>query len=119
MLEQARPPWRRVIASGGAQGESIRERYLRTTATMAEIAAAHPGEKIVVVTHGGVLDDFRRRATGLSLDAVRDFELYNGGIHRFKIEAEDWRLMDWGDISHLGCVGTVGNWEGKEHSEHG
>ena len=45
-------------------GESLLELRARVTRTMRELAARHPGEQIVVVAHGGVLDALYRIATG-------------------------------------------------------
>lgn len=95
-------------------GESIRARYRRTTGCLEAIAAEFPGGRVVVVSHGGVLDDFYRRATGKPLDAPRDFQLYNAGLHRFRIDAKRWELIVWGDIEHLEGIGSMGHWHGVE-----
>jgi len=93
-------------------GESIRMRYRRTTSAAEAISGRHPGEKVVVVTHGGPLDDFYRRSRGMPLEAPRDFELFNGGVNTFRVSGGTWSLLRWGDISHLEGIGAMGHWEG-------
>jgi probable phosphoglycerate mutase len=95
-------------------GESIRGRYRRIIAAIEALAAGHPGETLVVVSHGGPLGDCYRHATGMPLDAPKDFQLYNAGINRFAVDGQDWRLLTWADIDHLQGLDTLGNWEGAK-----
>jgi len=95
-------------------GESIRERYTRVVTCVEEIASAHKGERIVVVTHGGALGDCYRKATGLALDRPMDVELYNCGLNTFVIDGQNWELESWGDIAHLAGIGSMGGWEGRK-----
>ena len=92
------------------EGESIRERYRRSTQGAAELAARHPEGRFVVVAHGGVLDDFYRRATGLPLESPRDFKLFNASLNTFQIRNGAWTLVRWGDIDHLREIGSMGEW---------
>jgi len=48
-------------------GESLIEFHHRIAAALAEITARHGGERVAVVTHGGVLDIIHRFASGLPL----------------------------------------------------
>ena len=91
-------------------GESIRERYTRSTAAVAEVAERHAGGRVMVVTHGGVLDDLYRRTTGMPLDAKKDFEIYNGGVNEIRIAGEVWEMVTWGEIGHLEGIGSLGEW---------
>src|SRR5690349_16617745 len=50
-------------------GESLLELRARVTKTMQALAARHPGEQIVVVAHGGVLDALYRVATGQAVNS--------------------------------------------------
>ena len=95
-------------------GESIRGRYQRIIAAVEALAVRHPGETIVVVSHGGPLGDCYRHATGMPLDAPKDFLLYNASINRFAVEGSDWRLLAWADIDHMQGLDTLGNWEGSK-----
>ena len=82
-------------------GESIRELYRRVSSCFEELAAQHPGERILVVTHGGVLDALYRHVTGTPLERVRDFPIYNASLNWVHRETGGWVLQRWGDISHL------------------
>ena len=93
-----------------ARGESIRERYTRSTEAVAEIAEKHAGGRVMVVTHGGVLDDLYRRTTGMALDAKKDFKIYNGGINEIRIAGDVWEIVTWGEIGHLEGIGSLGEW---------
>lgn len=83
------------------RGESGVEFRRRTTACMEEIAARHPQQLVVVVTHGLVLDVFYRIAMGIAPEAQRIHELVNAGINRLHYENGTWRIEVWGDGSHL------------------
>lgn len=104
---------RRLPDAAIPEGESIRQRYARTTQALEAVARRHDGGCAVVVTHGGPLDDFYRRANGIPLEAARDFELFNAGLNTFRIAGEVWTLVRWGDIDHLREIGSMGNWEGR------
>lgn len=82
-------------------GESLRAFAERATGCLAEIAARHAGESVLVFTHGGVLDKLYRRATGMPLTKPRDFRIPNAGINRVTIEGADWRILAWADCAHL------------------
>lgn len=82
-------------------GESIRQVYQRVSAFFDEIAAAHAGERIVAVTHGGVLDALYRHAMAVPLERVRDFSVYNASLNWLIWRDGRWTIERWGDISHL------------------
>ncbi len=88
------------------QGESIRQRFERSILCLDEIAAKHRGERIVVVTHGGVLNGVLRQSLQVPLEAPRGFAIFNAAFTRFDCKAKQWRLLTWGDISHLENVGS-------------
>jgi len=87
-------------------GESLRMLTARVEACLADIARAHAGQQVLVVTHGGVLDVAYRRATGQPLSAPRDFEIPNCALNWFQIGAQAWHLEAWGDRHHLSQVLT-------------
>jgi len=82
-------------------GESIRQVYQRVSAFFDETAATHRGQRVLVVTHGGVLDALYRHATGMALDRVRDFSIYNASLNWLRWAEGCWTIVGWGDISHL------------------
>ena len=82
-------------------GESVRQQVARNVDCLDEIALKHPGEKVVVVTHGGVVSGLFRHALHIPLDAPRRFEFVNAGLNVFAYEDGHWILRTWGDVSHL------------------
>ena len=54
-----------------AGGESLREFSARCVDACARLAAAHPGETIAIVAHGGVMDCLYRAASRIELQAPR------------------------------------------------
>ncbi|MCC6213199.1 MAG: histidine phosphatase family protein [Burkholderiales bacterium] len=84
-----------------SSGESLRAFHERSMACLRRIAAAHPGGEVLVFTHGGVLDNLYRAATGMSISAPRDFRIPNCGINRVEGGAEGWRILSWAEERHL------------------
>jgi len=84
-----------------AGGESLRQHQQRVLDCVTRLAAAHAGQTVVVVTHGGVLDLIYRRATGMALNAPRDFPIPNTGINWLTLCGEQWSIERWADTSHL------------------
>ena len=88
-------------------GESLMQLQTRVRACVdalaAEAAAGSSGNtrKLIIVTHGGVLDALYRIAAGAALDAPRTWQLLNASINQITIDAHGWRVGRWGDISHL------------------
>jgi len=82
-------------------GESLRQFHARVMTAVAELAAAHPGRRIALMTHGGVLDMLWRSAHGLSLDGLRQCEIPNTGINRLRWRDGTLGIERWADASHL------------------
>jgi len=91
-------------------GESPGQRHQRVISAVSRLAERHSGGRILIVTHGGPLDDCYRHATAMPLLAPKDFQLYNAGINRFLIDTAGWHLESWGEIEHIERIGTLGNW---------
>jgi probable phosphoglycerate mutase len=85
-------------------GESLRLFNERSLACIGEIAARHPGEEVIVFTHGGVLEMVYRHATGRGLSSPRDFEIPNAALNRLEIGAGGWRVAQWADVGHLSAA---------------
>lgn len=92
---QARDPDFRVEGA-----ESLRGFAQRVESVLADLAEAHRGRTIVLVTHGGVLDVVYRMARGLSLEAQRDFEVPNASLNRLRFSAGRFELLHWADVTH-------------------
>ncbi len=82
-------------------GESLRRFSARCVATARRLAAAHAGQLIALVAHGGVLDCLYREATRLELQAPRTWQLGNAGINRLLYTPGGFTLVGWSDTQHL------------------
>lgn len=105
-----------ILAQDPAEAERFRRRDLhhdfgggetllgfvdRIHATVDRLAAAHVGQTLLLVTHGGVLDIVYRRAVGRDLHSVRDFAVPNAALNWVETSPEGWRLLAWADRQHL------------------
>lgn len=94
--------WRvRDPAFGPQGGEALADFYARSVETASRLAAAHRGQTIALVAHGGVLDCLYRAATRVALDAPRTWQLGNAGINRLLHSEAGFTLIGWGDVAHL------------------
>ena len=94
--------WRKRVPDFAPEGgESLLQLRERTLGALNAIAARHPGEQILVVAHGGVLDIFYRAATGIDLQAPRSWDMGNATINRLLWTPESLTLVGWGDKRHL------------------
>ncbi len=94
--------WRRREPDFGPEGgEVLAAFYDRVVTTATRLAAAHPGETIALVAHGGVLDCLYRAAARVALDAPRTWQIGNAGINRLLYTDAGLSLIGWGDTQHL------------------
>lgn len=94
--------WRtRVPDFAPEGGESLIEFRKRVLDTLDALAARHPGEQIVLVAHGGVMDVLYRAATGQELQAPRTWKTGNAVINRLLWTPESVTLIGWADDAHL------------------
>jgi probable phosphoglycerate mutase len=82
-------------------GESLTRMRQRVEGTLHELAARHPGEQIVLVAHGGVMDMLYRAATGQDLQAPRTWQLSNTAVNRLLWTPQGLSIVGWADTSHL------------------
>ena len=82
-------------------GESLLQVRARILQTLQELAAPHAGQQIVLVAHGGVMDQLYRLATGQDLQAPRTWQLGNTAVNRLLWTPEGLSLVGWADTSHL------------------
>ena len=94
--------WRRREPGAGPEGgEALESFYARCVGVVTERAAAHPGQTIAIVAHGGVLDCLYRAAVGVALQAPRGWQIGNAGINRLLFNGERLSLVGWSDEGHL------------------
>ena len=94
--------WRKrepAFEPGG--GESLLRFRERITLATQGLAAQHPGQQIVMVAHGGVMDVLYRAATRQEIQAPRTWDLGNATINRLLWTPEGLSLVGWADTQHL------------------
>lgn len=82
-------------------GESQRQFHARVLGALRDLVAAHAGQRVVVVTHGGVLDMLWRSAHGLPLAGLRQCHIPNTGINRLRWAGAALQIEVWGDDAHI------------------
>ena len=82
-------------------GESLTTFAHRVRSALERIATQHPAQRILVVTHGGVLDIAYRLAAGTDLESPRDFTIPNAALNWLEFNGTRWRLLAWADQTHL------------------
>jgi probable phosphoglycerate mutase len=94
--------WRsRDPAWGPPDGEVLAVFHQRAVDTVARIAAAHPGQCVVIVSHGGVLDSLYRASLRIDLQAPRTWLVGNASINRLLFTPAGLSLVGWNDDAHL------------------
>lgn len=87
--------------AGERQAESFRQFFERAHGALLDWAARHPGKRIALVSHGGVLECAYRAALGLPLESPRNFKVHNASINRFTVLDGALELQSWGEVAHL------------------
>ncbi len=88
-------------------GESVRQRYERTIDTVKKITKGNDGKTLIMVMHGGNLDSLFRYVLDIPMQNPRTFSLVNGSINTFTVEGDTWKLISWGEASHLRDIGAL------------
>jgi probable phosphoglycerate mutase len=84
------------VIPGAEPAESL---AARVRGALERIAAAHPGERVAVVTHGGVIGQALALATGSRPFAFTGAD--NASISQLVLTAERWVLRRFNDTAHL------------------
>ena len=83
------------------QGESWRQLSLRGQAVLQELAQRHPGERLVVVSHGSFLRALLSHILGIPLDKRPGFRLANGSLSEIVFENGEWSVTTLGEVYYL------------------
>jgi probable phosphoglycerate mutase len=83
------------------EGESTRAFHTRVLDAVQRVVAAHAGQTVIVVTHGGVLDMIYRTARSLGLNGPRQGEIPNAGVNRIRVREGVFDIVSWADTLHL------------------
>lgn len=104
---QARYPeefakWRaRSVEFAPPQGETQVQFLTRALSELQAIGCRHPGEAVVVVTHGGLCYVFLAHILG-SVDGDRqEFSFGNASLHTLEVTGERWAAISINEIAHL------------------
>lgn len=92
---------RRDIDFAPVGGETLRQLYARSVEAATRLVAAHPGQTIALVAHGGVMDCLYRAASRIDLQAPRSWQLGNASINRLLFSGGAFTLVGWSDTFHL------------------
>ena len=93
-------------------GETLDELTERIVLALNRIAGNHVGERVIVVTHGGVITTFARHVLGVPQDAPRRFEIGNASLSLFyRNDKRFWTARFLGDVSHLEGIAEA-SWRG-------
>ena len=84
---------------GGA--ESRRRFHARVIDALHELVSQHTGRRLMVVTHGGVLDMVYRSALGHTLHGLRSCEIPNAGFNLVRVSEGLIEIDAWADDAHL------------------
>ena len=103
--KERHPEIYRLFKTAGAnyvidEGESTQQLLERALEFIEEIRLRHPQERVVMVTHGGVVRVLMKHALGLSIDSPTRFIIKNTGIFGL-IWNENWLVTQMGGVSHL------------------
>jgi probable phosphoglycerate mutase len=82
-------------------GESLRDFSARSLAVISRITKENKGKGVLIITHGGVLDELYRFIRKIPMQAPRDFGIPNCGINRLAHDAGAWHIECWADTGHL------------------
>ena len=94
--------WQRFEEDFGMpEGETTRQFHARVIDALYRIVANHPGQTLVVVTHGGVLDMIYRTARSLGLSGPRQSDIPNCGLNRVRVRDTGIDVLSWADTRHL------------------
>jgi probable phosphoglycerate mutase len=82
-------------------GESMAVFSQRVLGALADVVKDHPGQRVTIVTHGGVLDTLWRHAHALPLHGGRACEIPNTGLNRLRWTGSGLAVEAWADAAHL------------------
>lgn len=89
-------------------GESAVHAYQRSIGCFEEIAARHPGESVLVISHGLILEYLLKHSLGIPIRQKIRFTLKNCSINRFLKGENGWMLDTWGEMGPGGMDSLTG-----------
>jgi probable phosphoglycerate mutase len=96
-----------LLAMNPPRGETPQAFMTRVESAMRSMALGHPGQRVLVATHGGVLDCAYRIAKGLGAHVPRTWPIANASLNIMRWHDGRWHMMDWGRVSHLAAIERI------------
>jgi len=87
---------------GSESGERLRA---RATAAISRIAAAHPGQRVAIVSHGGLINAYIAAMLGIERDYF--FPCANASISIVRIKDDRRLLLTLNEVAHLRQAGLL------------
>ena len=94
----AHPFWPLAGTERPPGGESVADMLARVAAALDDLVAAHPGQDVVVVSHGGAIRAAVAHALRLDADQALHLSVHNLSLTRLDLLPEGWRV---------GCVNEL------------
>jgi probable phosphoglycerate mutase len=107
---QARYPvqfarWRaRATDFAPPDGETRTQLLNRALAELQEIGQRHPGEVVVVVTHGGLCYVILNHLLGCVDGDRREFTFGNASMHTLEVAGDRWAVIAMNETAHLRII---------------
>jgi len=112
--EEAARRWPEVFVPDGSGrfpgGESFADVADRASTWLREAVIADTPDRVLVVTHGGVVRGVGARLLGLSLRDIAPFTIDNASLTILRVSGAAASCLTWNDTAHLDGLGTTGCW---------
>lgn len=93
------------LAAAPGAAEPLLAMVSRIENYLMDLVKTHGGDRVILVTHGGVLDVLYRRAMGRELTGPRDAPIPNAGMNWLDLDINQghlhWTMVAWGQTEHL------------------
>lgn len=100
------PRWHAILNGEWTSDETEDDFRARTIGTLEGLIAAHPGERIAVVCHGGVINCYLSHVIGLEQEGMGFFYPNYTSIHRVAASSSGHRsIVTINETSHLRGTG--------------
>ena len=90
-----------VFPPGERVAESPRQFYHRVLAALTRCAEQHPGQRVAMVAHFGIIESAYRAAHDIPLGERIRMPVLNTSINRFAVQNGEITLLAWGEAEHL------------------
>ena len=90
------------------EAETRRGFYARIAAAFEALAAERPGERVLLVCHGGVLAALYRHIHRIPAGELHSVEIPNAAYNRIARDSSGWLIEAWAQTAHLDDIGGEG-----------